>query len=253
MKESDTFGISPYLTESAGEITPKTYRDKESTRKIKVEGYEGRTHPLPDEEKQERMHKRARKWSREGPLLPKEPLKTKSDLTQTQRGRNARKKLEQIVDWNVHDGTNDRGFPIIITGVNVGKGQKRTRGGGKWVWAAYVGDVRVTEGKTFYDEKGNIRGRAPSKVKGGISRRRRVKGGRDTTVLDYEAVEKVKCPLCKQPKGKNCVVAKGENKGQKLPIAKTHGIRVRKYVKDVLKKDWAYGKGKGQYRGDTGE
>ena len=93
MKESEKFGISPYLTESAGEITPKTYRDKDTTDKIKVEGYEGKTHPLPDKEKQQRMHKRARKWSREGPLLPKTPLKTKSDLTQTKTGRNAREKL----------------------------------------------------------------------------------------------------------------------------------------------------------------
>ena len=48
-------------------------------------------------------------------------------------------------------------------------------------------------------------------------------------------------------------MAKGESKGERLPIAKTHGVRVRKYTKDILKKEWAYGKGKGQYRGDTGE
>ena len=209
-------------------MTGKDYM--EEVREYKISPYltSETPHPLPDTGKQKSMMKATQSWSREGPLLPKEGEETDKLLRKTVKGKNAQKKLEKIFD-EIQE-RDQREYDHRILPVRVGKKNYK--------WALFVGPQKMKKGKS-----GFVR----------TSRRIKVKGGRNITEFDRDAVDKVSCPVCDSKKGELCV---RKSTGKILPLYETHRSRRRKYImtksKDSrIRKRYEELKKKG-LRGDTG-
>ena len=164
-------------------------------------------HPLPDTGKQKSMMKATQSWSREGPLLPKEGEETDKLLRKTVKGKNAQKKLEQL--FTEIQERDQREYDHRILPVRVGRKNYK--------WGLFVGTQRMKKGKS-----GFVR----------VSRRIKVKGGRDLTEFDSDAVATVDCPVCESKKGELCV---RKSTGQTLKLNQTHRGRLKKYIRQLPK------------------
>ena len=203
-EEVDSYNISPYLTSE-------------------------NPHPLPDTGKQQSMMKATQSWSREGPLLPKEPMETPRELNTSVRGKNAQKKLEDYYT-NKIERDSQREYDHRILRVRTGPKQ--------YQWALFVGHQKIEKGKSGFSR---------------TSKRVRVKGGRDLRIADIEAVENVKCPTCNKNPTEKCV----NKKGQTLDYVKTHVSRIKLYIVEMKGEKWSKrsefdSPSMGGYRGDTG-
>jgi len=206
----------------------KDYRDEVKEYKISPYLTSDTLHPLPDTGKQKDMMKATQSWSREGPLLPKEGEETDKLLRKTVKGKNARKKLEEF--FSEIQKRDQREYDHRILPVRIGKKNYK--------WALYVGTQKMKKGKS-----GFVR----------VSRRVKVKGGRDLTEFDRDTVDNVDCPVCDSKKGELCV---RKSTGQTLKLNQTHRGRLKKYImtfrKDsAIRKRFEKLKMKG-LRGDTG-
>jgi len=198
-------------------------KDKEKAQQIKdeIKGQEysvylasGVEHPLPETDAQKRMMKRGLMWSREGPLLPKNPMETPKELRNSAVGKRARAKLQdrcaEIAGKEFGEG---REYYSTVLMVNTGK--KR------YQWACYVGTIRTeTKGTGMQQGEGSRRA-APKRYT-----------RRDYTI-ERNSIEKMECPTCGMEKGQVCV----NKRGEQLPLKKTHERRITKYLTEVEGKD----------------
>ena len=196
----------------------KRMKDKDRAKKINKEIKEqpygvylasGVEHPLPETNAQKKMMERGTNWGREGPLLPKNPMETPSELRNSAVGKRARKKLEAMcAEIAGKDDAREKFSTVLMV----------SRPPKKYQWACYVGDVKTsTKGTGLYRDK-----RAAPK-----SYQRR-----DYTI-EKTAIKMVSCPTCKQEKEEVCI----NKRGEKLPLKKTHERRITKYYTEIEGKD----------------
>lgn len=198
-------------------------KDKEKAAKIKEEVKEqdytvylasGVEHPLPETDAQKRMMKRGLMWSREGPLLPKNPMESPKELRNSAVGKRAKAKLQDRCA-EIAGKEFGEGREYYSTVVMVRTGSKM------YQWACYVGTIRTeTKGTGMQQGEGSRRA-APKRYT-----------RRDYTI-EKETIEKVSCPTCGMEKGQQCV----NKRGEQLPLKKTHERRVTKYLVEVKGKD----------------